>query len=89
MEDQRANWINKLNQQAKEYETKGLTSFDAIEQVASDFDLQILSEGDACRVYQTPDGMLVNCWVDENDRPGAKPMDVKFDNNIAWFTKKS
>jgi len=87
MDNKKADIINTLNETAKKYEEKGLSSFDAIEQVASEFNLNMIQEGDACRIYETPDGMLVNCFTESkvNDQ---KKVDVKFDNNIAWFTPK-
>lgn len=87
MEDKKSEMIKALNETAKKYEEKGLTSYDAIEQVASEFQLNVIQEGDACRIYETPDGMLVNCFT-ESKLSKDKKVDVKFDNNIAWFTGK-
>jgi len=87
MDEKNKTWVEQLNSQAQQYESKGLNSFDVIEQVASDFKLTMLSEGDTCRVYQTPDGVLVNCWVDETSK-GDKLREFKFDHNIAWYTRK-
>ncbi len=87
MDDKQNNLIQTLNETARKYEEKGLSSFDAIEQVASEFQLNMIQEGDACRIYETPDGMLVNCYT-ESKLSEPQRVDVKFNNNISWFTSK-
>jgi hypothetical protein len=81
-------WIKTLNQQANQYEANGMSAYDAIEQVASEMKLSVISEGDVCRVYQTPNGILVNCWVDQQPVEHAELPRPKFDNNIVWFTSE-
>ena len=83
-------WIEQLNSRATKYQEDGLAAYDAVEQAASDFKLNVLAESDmegsACRVYETPDGTLVNCWIDEV-LPSRKNPARRFDGQIQWFTR--
>jgi hypothetical protein len=79
------NWIERLNLRAEQYRDAGMDSYGAVAQAAADFKLSVLVEGDVCRVYKAPDGILVNCWINENDSNQAKG-GARFDNNISWYT---
>jgi hypothetical protein len=78
------NWIEQLNNRARRYRDAGVDSYGALAQAAADFKLSVLLEGDVCRIYQAPDGILVNCWTNENDSNHAKG-EASFDNNISWY----
>jgi hypothetical protein len=82
--DMEQNWIEQLNRRTGQYREAGMDSYGAVAQAAADFKLGVLVEGDVCRVYQAPDGILVNCWIDENDTDHAKG-EASFDNNISWY----
>lgn len=87
MSELEQSWIEQLNRRARRYQDAGMDSYAAVAQAAADFKLSVLVEGDVCRIYEVPDGILVNCWINGNssnqakDRPG-------FDNSIQWYTKK-
>ncbi|MDI6694234.1 MAG: hypothetical protein QME21_04250 [Anaerolineales bacterium] len=87
MSEPEQNWIEQLNRRAKQYRDAGMDSYGAIAQAAADFKMSVLVEGDVCRIYEAPDGILVNCLIDENgssqakDRPG-------FDDSIQWYTQE-
>lgn len=87
MSEQDLTWIEQLNNRAMQYQEGGMDSYGAVEQAAIDFKLSLLADGDVCRVYQTPDGTLVNCWVEETRSNKAQP-GSRFDNNIQWYTRK-
>lgn len=87
MSEQGQTWIRELNSRAQQYQNEGMDAYGAVEQAAVDFKLTVLVEGDVCRVYQTPEGTLVNCWVDQiasNMAKGGQPSM----NNTNWFTQK-
>ena len=85
MSERQQNWIEELNRRVQQHRDVGMDRYDAVAQAAADFELNVLVEGDVCRIYQTPDGILVNCWINENgsNRADGNP---SFDNNIDWFT---
>ena len=87
MSEPSQNILEQLNARTKQYQDGGMDTFDAVDQAASDFKLSVISDGDMCRIYQTPDGVMVNCWIDEiqSSQAEARP---RFDNNIAWYTHK-
>ena len=80
-------WIEQLNRRASQYQDTGMDRYGAVAQAAADFKLSVLVEGDECRIYKTPDGILVNCWIDENGSNHAKG-EARFDNNIYWYTRE-
>ena len=85
MSDLEQSWIEQLNRQARQYQDEGMDSYGAVAQAAADFKLNVLVEGDVCRIYEAPDGTLVNCWINESlsNRVKGSP---SFDNNIQWYT---
>lgn len=85
MYEMEQSWIEQLNRRARQYQDAGLDSYGAIAQAAADFKLSVLVEGDACRVYGAPDGILVSCWIndDGSDRAEGSP---SLANNIQWYT---
>ena len=88
MDDFKENWIERLNHRAGQYRDSGMDGYGAVAQAAADFKLSVLVEGDACRIYQAPDGILVNCWIDEN-ASGPIKSSASFDNNIQWYAPVS
>lgn len=87
MSEQVGDVIQQLNERVKAFTGEGMDAYDAVEQAASEFKLTVLSEGESCRIYETPDGMLVNCWLDRFvEGPGKK--ESPFDNQVGWYTKK-
>lgn len=80
-------WIEQLNLRTRQYREAGMDSYGAVAQAAADFKLSVLVEGDVCRIYKAPDGILVNCWINENDSGHAKG-EASFDNNISWYTSE-
>jgi hypothetical protein len=87
MSDQGKGLIQDLNTRVKAFQSGGMNAYDAIEQAASEFKLSILSEGESCRIYETPDGMLVNCWLDQFVENPAK-RNEPFDNQVGWYTQE-
>lgn len=87
MDEQGKGLIQDLNSRVKTFQSGGMSAYDAIEQAASEFKLSILSEGDSCRVYEAPDGILVNCWLDQFVEGPAKKHEP-FDNQVGWYTQK-
>jgi len=85
MSDLEQSWIEQLNRQARQYQDEGMDSYGAVEQAAADFKLNVLVEGDVCRIYEAPDGTLVNCWINES-LPNRAKGSPSFDNNIQWYT---
>jgi hypothetical protein len=85
--DLKQNWIEELNRRAGQYRDAGMDSYGAVAQAAADFKLSVLVEGDVCRIYKAPDGILVNCWIDESDSNRANGS-ASFDNNIQWYTSE-
>ena len=88
MDDPEQSWIEQLNHRARHYRDAGMDSYGAVAQAAADFKLSVLVEGDVCRIYQAPDGILVNCWIDENGSNRATG-NLSFDNNIQWYTREA
>jgi hypothetical protein len=88
MREQEQSWIKQLNRQAKLYKDAGLETYDAIAQAAADLKLHVLVDGDSCRIYEAPDGIFVNCWIDESDSTRIKD-GSSFDNSIQWYTGKA
>jgi hypothetical protein len=80
MSELQQSWIEELNRRVQQHQEAGMDRYDAVAQAAADFELNVLVEGDVCRIYQAPDGILVNCWLNEKDGSPS------FDNNIDWFT---
>ncbi len=87
MNDLEQIWIEQLNRRAGQYREAGMDSYSAVAQAAADFKLSVLVEGDVCRIYQAPDGILVNCWINENDS-NHKQGEASFDNHISWYTSE-
>jgi hypothetical protein len=87
MSEPEQNWIEQLNRRARQYRDAGMDSYGAVAQAAADFKLSVLVEGDACRIYEAPDGILVNCWIDEKGSRPAKDR-PSFDNSIQLYTKE-
>jgi hypothetical protein len=91
-EQQQQSWIEQLNSVARRYEENGMSAYDAVEQAASEFKLSVVAEGtmegDTCRLYETPDGTMVNCWIDELQPARGKAREQRFDSRIGWFTRK-
>ena len=85
MSDLQQSWIEQLNGRARQYQDEGMDSYGAVAQAAADFKLSVLVEGDVCRIYEAPDGTLVNCWINEEVSNRAKGS-PSFDNNIEWYT---
>jgi hypothetical protein len=85
-------WIEQLNSKAQQYEANGMSAYDAVEQAASEFKLNVVAEGtmegDVCRLYETPDGTMVNCWIDEIPPGKGKDRKKRFDSRIGWFTRR-
>lgn len=81
------NWIEKLNRRLGQYRDEGIDSYGAVAQAASDFKLSVLVEGEVCRIHHAPNGILVNCWINENNSIHAKG-EASFDNNILWYTSE-
>ncbi len=88
MNEMEQSWIEQLNRRARQYQDAGMDSYGAVAQAAADFKLSVLVEGDVCRIYEAPDGILVNCWISENATNRAKD-DPSFDNSIQWYTSKT
>ena len=87
MDELELNWIEKLNRRVGQYRDEGMDNYGAVAQAAADFKLSVLVDGDVCRIYQAPDGILVNCWISEND-PGKANGGANFGNNIYWYTSQ-
>jgi hypothetical protein len=85
MSEPKLSWIDQLNRRVRKYQDAGMDSYGAVAQAAADFKLDVLVEGDVCRIYEAPDGTLVNCWVNEAGSKRAKGS-PSFDNNIYWYT---
>jgi hypothetical protein len=86
--EQAINLIQELNSRVKVFQTGGMSSYEAVEQAATEFRLSILSEGESCRIYETPDGMLVNCWL-EQFVEGPVRAGEPFDNQVGWYTQNT
>lgn len=88
MKEQEQRWIEQLNHQTDRYKDAGMDSYDAIEHAAVDLKLRVIVEGESCRIYEAPDGIFVNCWVNENDSTRVED-GSSFDNSIQWYTSKT
>ncbi len=88
MKEQEQRWIEQLNRQARLYKDAGMDNYDAIAQAAADLKMRVIVEGDSCRIYEAPDGIFVNCWINENDSTRVKD-GSSFDNSIQWYTSKA
>lgn len=63
MDKQTKFWTEVLQKRADLYAQEGMKGYDALELAAGEFNLKLVAADNACRIYQTPDGQLVNCWV--------------------------
>lgn len=87
MNEKEQSWIEQLNRRVRQYQDIGMDRFGAVAQAAADFKLNVLVEGDVCRIYEAPDGIIVNCWINENVSNQAKDS-PSFDNSIQWYTRQ-
>ena len=71
--------INQLNYMANLHSNNSITIVE-IDKVVKDFGLVLESETEACRIYKSSDGTLINCWIDANFSDW-----LGFDNQIEWF----
>jgi hypothetical protein len=63
MKEQNDLWVEILVKRANQYAQEGMKPYDAYELAASEFELPVAAEDGACRIYQTPNGQLENCWI--------------------------
>ena len=55
---------------------------DAIDIIAGNAGLELLTDGGDCRIYRTASGELINCWIDAPDEE-----DNGFDDQVEWYTE--
>jgi hypothetical protein len=78
-------WIEILNRQTQHYQDAGMDGYDAVAQAAADFKLSVLVDGDYCRIYRAPGGILVSCWLNDYGSIQADGS-LSYDKNIQWLT---
>lgn len=82
-----AEYINNLNGTAQANAHAASDPYKALMQTADLFDLTLVKtdSDDALRIYETPDGHLVNLWLDAPGE-GIAEGGMGFDDQTGWYT---
>lgn len=78
--------IDQLNKMALHHSEGEVIDLPAIRRVIDDFGLEFVATDanefgeEACRIFETADGTLINCWVYSPNRDG-----LGFDDQVNWF----
>jgi len=73
--------FDKMNQELESIMEAGKDVADAVDIVALNTNLTLIDDtGDQCRIYQTVDDDLINCWLEG--------IEVGFDDQIEWYTDR-
>jgi len=73
--------ISQLNYVMEKHIKFGDEPIEAIDQVVNDFMLMLIEDdGEQCRIYESGDGTLINCWVGPPSANG-----YGFDDQVEWF----
>jgi hypothetical protein len=87
----RNEWIEKLNSDARAIWNgeEGHAALRAVEKAADANDLEEVREDEQCRIYRTPDGTLVNCWIEGVQSERIEDGGMGFDDQVDWYEEET